>query len=702
MVLRQLGEREKNSMYFILGCFIFCFICVVVQAVRLQVIHREKLVKLSSNTTVTNYKLKGVRGDIYDRNHEKLATSVAVNSVFVDRRILADPSNTAFMLWRGLRMDYEKIAHWLEGLKKSAYLKRHISSEESDALRKLKIKGVGFEKEYRREYPNGTLAAHFLGFIDKDANNKEGLEKALNDYLNVSSNSIKVRRDGKGRIIMDTPELIPDQPKGYSVVLTLDSRVQYIAEKAIAKAVTDRNAQSGMVLVVRPKTGEILASAVYPTFDPNNYGEYDRDTYRNKAITHPLEPGSTFKVFTVAAALQEKQIDPKTVFFCENGLYQVDKNNFIRDTGNYGDLTVTQIVKKSSNIGAAKIGEALGAVRLNSYLKKFGFGQKTGIVVAGETAGILRPPEKWVPIDLANISFGQGISVSALQLVMAVSAFGNEGVLMAPMLVAQIEDENGQVIEKRKETIVRPVVSSQVAWQITAMMREAVMKGGTGYRAEVAGYPISGKTGTAQLVSTGDKSYTSNKYIASFVGLAPYKNPELCVLVILQEPWPNYYGGEVAAPVFREIVEEVLPILDIPKTDNEVLPYWPSLDLSVDSMADYMVKRIPNQVTKPIKKSGKKGDGPIPTFEEYLDKELVFDQIEPLVAQGLIPVSLEDKSGQMPDLEGLTMREVYETMAPFGLEVEYLGSGIVSEQEPMVGSNVKHGQTAKVIFKVPN
>ncbi|MDR2301101.1 MAG: transpeptidase family protein [Deltaproteobacteria bacterium] len=700
MILQQLSEAKKNRMYFILGCLVFCFVCVVAQAARLQVVHREKLVALSSPTTLRNFKLKGVRGDIYDRNHEKLATSVAVNSVFVDRRSLKDPSLTALQLWRGLSMDYEKIANWLEGLKKSAYLKRHLTSQEADALKKLKIKGVGFEKEYRRDYPNGTLAAHLLGFVDKDANNMEGLERALNDFLKVSSNSIKVRRDGKGRIIMDTPELIPDQPKGHSVVLTLDSRIQHIAEKAIAKAVVDRNAQSGMVVVVRPKTGEILASAVYPTFNPNNYGEFDKDTYRNKVITHPLEPGSTFKVFTVAAALQERQITPNTVFFCENGLYQVDKNNFIRDTGSYGDLSVTQIVKKSSNIGAAKIGEGLGAVRLHSYLKKFGFGQKTGIIGAGETAGILRDPQRWVPIDLANLSFGQGVSVSALQLARAVSSFGNEGVLMAPMLVSQIEDAQGNVIEKKKEQIIRSVVSPEVAWQVTAMMREAVMKGGTGYRAEVAGYPISGKTGTAQLVSSGDKNYSNNKYIASFVGLAPYKNPELCVLVILVEPWPNYYGGEVAAPVFREIVEEALPVMDIPKTDNDVLPFWPTIDQSIDSLPGLMVKRLPNQISKPIKKG--KGDGPIPSFDEYFERELVFDQVDPMVAKGLTPVTLEDRSGQMPDLEGLTMREVFETMAPYGLSVEYFGSGIVTQQEPMVGSSVHNGQTAKVIFKVPN
>ncbi|MDR0621756.1 MAG: penicillin-binding protein, partial [Deltaproteobacteria bacterium] len=367
MLLQQLGEREKNALYFIAGCFVFGFMCVVVQAARLQFVHAEELTKLSSGSTYKNYSQKGVRGDIYDRNKVKLATSVAVNSVIVDRRSLRDPSETVLQLWRALHMDYEKIATWTENLKKSATLKRYVTQEEAEAVKSLNLKGVGLEKEYRREYPNGSLAAHFVGFTDIDGKGLEGLEKGLNDYLIVSSNSVKVRRDGKGRVIMDDPNLIPEQPKGASVVLTLDTRIQHIAEKAIAKAVEERDAKNGMVLVVRPKTGEILASAVYPTYDPNNFGAYDPNVYRNRVLTHPLEPGSTFKVFTVAAALQEGQISKNSVFFCENGLYQIDKNNFIRDTGNYGDLTVTQIVQKSSNIGAAKIGEGLGATRLHHY-----------------------------------------------------------------------------------------------------------------------------------------------------------------------------------------------------------------------------------------------------------------------------------------------------------------------------------------------
>ncbi|MDR1110239.1 MAG: transpeptidase family protein [Deltaproteobacteria bacterium] len=698
MQLQGLQERARNSLYFILGCFVFCFFCVIVQAVRLQIVHVDELARLGSQSTVRRYSLGSIRGDIFDRNGTKLATSVAVDSVFVDRRSLADVGDAFVRLWTALDMDYEDVASWMENLRQSADLKRHLSPAEAEAVRALGIKGVGLRKEYRRDYPNGSLAAHFLGFVAKDGYGLEGLELALNDMLTTAPDSVRVRRDGHGQIIMDRPEQILDQPQGASVVLTLDSRIQNIAEKAISRAVVERGAKSGMAMVVRPRTGEILASAVYPTFDPNRYSESEMADRRNKVLTDPLEPGSTFKVFTVAAALEDRLVTPDSVFFCENGVYQIDASNVIRDTGSYGDLTVSQIVQKSSNIGASKIGERLAAQRLHGYLAKFGFGQKTGLSFpAGESAGRLRPPNKWVVVDAANIAFGQGLSVTALQLIMAVSSLSNDGILMRPHLVSRIVDARGEVIDSRPPQIVRRAVSPLVARQVMAMMRMAVEKGGTGYRAEVPGYPVSGKTGTAQKVSDGDKGYSSGKYVASFVGVAPYDNPELCVLVILDEPWPAYYGGEVAAPVFREIMGQALPLLDVPAHDNDAPPAWPSLDDQDPSIPGLLTAARPYQLRVALPK-GDQGDGPIPSYGGPAGGELVFDRPEPLVAQGVAPVDQGDGPGLMPDLAGLSKREVFELLAPYGLQVEYHGSGLAAEQEPLMGSNVARGQTARVRF----
>ncbi|MDR1486983.1 MAG: transpeptidase family protein [Deltaproteobacteria bacterium] len=705
--MKTLPDSHKYRLYFILGCFIICFLAIIGQAIRLQVIHSDYLTKRASGSTHRLYSLGYVRGDIFDRNGEKLATSVAVDSVFVDRRALKDVGDTAYKLWTALYMDYETINKKLERLQNSAYLKRHVTVQEAQAVKALGIKGVGLIKEYRRDYPNGTLASHFLGFVGNDGNGLEGLELALEDKLVVDPSKVKVRRDGFGRIFVDEPGQVIDQPKGASVVLTLDMRIQNIAEKAIAKAAIENNAKSAMAIVVKPSTGEILASAVYPSFDPNNYSLSDMADRRNKVLTDPLEPGSTLKIFTVSAALEEGLVNPDTVFFCENGLYQIDTHQPIRDTGIYGDLSVSEIVKKSSNIGASKIGERLGSHKLYSYLNKFGFGQKTGLSYpAGESAGMLRSPSKWHVLDAANISFGQGISVTALQLVMAASALANDGVLMRPSLVSRVIDAQGNTIEHRPPQIVRQVVSPLTARQVMAMTRMAVMKGGTGRRADIEEYPVAGKTGTAQKVDIGSKGYASGKYVASFVGVAPYHNPELCILVILDEPYPAYHGGEVAAPVFKEIMSQSLPLLDIPPVETPSEPAWPVLDRPEPGAPGVLMsERTSYNYVKVILPQGDKGDGPVKPLEDMTLTSPQFEFAKPVGENQDIdvrPPGDDGGTGVMPNLAGLSMREVLDLMTPYHMALEYHGSGISVTQHPPGGAPVVKGQMARVVFEAPS
>jgi cell division protein FtsI (penicillin-binding protein 3) len=484
-------------------------------------------------------------------------------------------------------------------------------------------------------------------------------------------------------------------------------RIQNIAEKSIAKAVVERNAKSGMAVVVRPSTGEILASAVYPTFDPNNYGLSETSDRRNKVLTDPLEPGSTLKIFTVAAALEEKLVTPESVFFCENGVYQIEAYQPIRDTGVYGDLTVSEIVKKSSNIGASKIGERLGPFKLYNYLSKFGFGQKTGLSYpAGESAGLLRPPGKWHIVDAANISFGQGLSVTALQMVMAVSALANDGVLMRPSLVSRVIDANGTIIEHKPPQIVRQVVSPLTARQVMAMMRMAVMKGGTGRKADIEEYPVAGKTGTAQKVDIGSKGYASGKYVASFVGVAPYNNPELCVLVILDEPYPAYHGGEVAAPVFKEIMSQSLPLLDIPPTEAPIEPNWPIVDRNEPGVPGVlMAEQTSFNYVKVSIPSGDKGHGKIKPLAEIVlsNEQLEFAKLgQDDKDITLRPPSDDGQLGVMPNLRGLSMREVLDILTPYHMVLEYHGTGLSASQEPPPGTLVSKGQMARVAFEAPS
>ncbi|MDR1576684.1 MAG: transpeptidase family protein [Deltaproteobacteria bacterium] len=704
------------------------FLAIVVRAAEIQILKRDILLNESKKTSERSFDLGSVRGEIYDRNGEKLAASVATDSVYVDANVIKDRGEAFFAISKALDMNYEELAKIFENLKsipgtsatapnrkvrKKTYswIKRHISEEEAAAIRKLKIWGVKLKKEHRREYPNGSLAAHLLGFVGRDGHGLEGVELALDNHLRTNPKGIVVRQDRLGRIIMDIPDQRIDQPMGASVMLTLDRQIQRIAEKALAKAVVERNAKSGQALVVRVRTGEILASAVYPTFDPNNYQASESSDRRNTVLTDSFEPGSTAKVFTVAAALEEKLITPDTVFFCENGLYKIDGSNAsIRDTANHGDLSVSRIVQVSSNIGAIKIGETLGPQKLYNYLTRFAFGEKTGLAYpSGESAGRLRPPKEWFPLDAASISFGQGLSVTALQMTMAVAALANDGVLMRPTLVSRIIDEQGRVIEQRSPQIVRQVVSPLTASQVLAMMRMAVMPRGTGRRAEIDGYYAAGKTGTAQSVDPGASSYSRDKYVASFVGVAPYQNPELCVFVALFEPWPNYYGGEVAAPVFKEIMEAALPILDIPMVEEVVGPSWPeeakrlaTVDGSVPGVVSASAPT--NFLMVKLKKGDRGHPGPIPTlsrdFEGYAAESLDFESLaEAKVA--IIPPNAQGEPGVMPNLVGLSMREVMNLLSPFQMSVEYVGSGLAKEQYPSSGAKVSLGQMARISFAAP-
>ncbi|MDR2141135.1 MAG: transpeptidase family protein [Deltaproteobacteria bacterium] len=722
-----LSQNKQNRLKWVLFVFALVFLAVVTRAAEIQLIKRDMLLLESKKTSERSFSLGSVRGDIYDRNGEKLASSVAVNSVFVDGKVLQERGEAAFALSQALDMSYEELAKVFEDLEsipgtsatapnrrpKSrtfSWVKRHLSDKEAEAVKALRIRGLRLKKEYRRDYPNGSLAAHLLGFVGKDGQGLEGLELALDNFLRVQPKGMVVRQDRLGRIIMDIPDQTISQPKGASVMLTLDRQIQHLTEKALAKAVVERNAKSGQALVVRVKTGEILASAVYPTFDPNNYQESENADRRNKILTDPFEPGSTFKVFTVAAALEENLITPETVFFCENGLYKIDGANVaIKDTASYGDLTVSRVIQVSSNIGAIKIGERLGPYKLHNYLTRFAFGEKTGLAYpSGESAGRLRPPKEWHAVDLASLSFGQAISVTSLQMTMAVAALANEGVLMRPTLVSRVIDDQGRVLEQRQPQIVRQVVSPLTASQVLRMMRLAVAKQGTGRRAEIPGYPVAGKTGTAQSVSHGASGYSKDKYVASFVGVAPYKTPELCVFVALTEPWPAYYGGEVAAPVFKEIMEAALPILDIPMTEDEAVePEWP---VEVKNNASAGVPGVLNDdrpanfLMVKIKKGDRGQSGPIPRlgddFQGYAAESLDFEGLAE-AKEMVAPPSPTGEPGVMPDVSGRSMREVMDLLSQFQMSVEYSGSGLAIGQYPAPGASVEVGQMARIYFGNP-
>ncbi|MDR2725132.1 MAG: PASTA domain-containing protein, partial [Candidatus Adiutrix sp.] len=390
-------------------------------------------------------------------------------------------------------------------------------------------------------------------------------------------------------------------------------------------------------------------------------------------------------------------INPHTTIHCENGAFKVG-TNIVRDSRNYGDLSVSEIVKYSSNIGSLKIGGLLGNNLLYNYLTRFSFGERTGLAhLPSETPGLLRPPRNWYAIDAANIAFGQGLTVTALQMVMAMSALANDGVMMKPYLVDRVLDAEGRIIEQTRPQILRQVVSPLTARQVGAMLRMAVMKGGTATRAEVEGYPVAGKTGTAQKGTRGSKTYTAGKYVSSFMGFAPYHDPQLCVMVVLDEPANGYYGGAVAAPVFKEIMEHALPLMDVPPSEDRGDPVWPLIENNSGGAPGVVAANQPTNFIRVKRKKGDRGArGPI-------EPGVARAELSGLSSEGKwdVPslILTEDGGRLMPDLTGLSMRQVLEVVSDHGLEVEFQGSGRVVAQMPRPGTVVDVGSFGTVYFE---
>jgi len=411
-----------------------------------------------------------------------------------------------------------------------------------------------------RFYPNKALASQALGFTGLDGYGLEGIEFAYDRYLRGSDNNFTVFRDALGKVF-DEKQKNNGHIDGHNIILTIDRNVQYIAEDALSEGVKEYSARSGMAVVMEPQTGAILAMAHVPFFNPNAYTDFNKELWRNRAITDPFEPGSTMKIFSAAAAIESGNIKAHDIFYCENGRYRIGRN-VVHDIKKHGWLSLQQIIKYSSNIGAVKISEKLGPERLYLMFRKFGFGDKTGIDSPGETAGSLSHYNNWTTVDTGSIAFGYGVSVSAIQLIAAASAIANDGILMKPYFVQAITDESGQPLKQFQPQAVRRVISEQTARTIKAIMKTVITTGGTGVNAALENYTVCGKTGTTRKLDPSG-TYSDSKHIASFVGFTPADKPQLAILVVIDEPQGKYYGGTVAAPVFRRIASETLNYLNI-------------------------------------------------------------------------------------------------------------------------------------------
>jgi len=560
--LKSLNELKKNIR--IVGFFfLIIFSIITVRAYFLQVLTAGELSKMIQKQHKSKIGLKPRRGTIYDRNGRELAVSIEVKSLFAKPHLIKDPKSVAGSLAPIIKMPRSEIIKKLTAAKSFIWIKRKITPSQAEKIESLKVDGLGFEKETQRFYPNKELAGQVIGFAGVDTQGLEGLELEYESILRGKPGELLVDRDAMGRHLFIDGINTTGSIQGHDIVLTIDKNIQYIAEKELQAAVSLSKAKKGTAIVMDPWTGEILAMAMAPLFNPNRFSKSTPDIWRNKAVTDVFEPGSTFKPFLVAAALEERLVKPRDIFFCENGSYRIARRT-VHDLHKYGWLSVTKILKFSSNIGACKISKFLGKEPFYQYIRKFGFGEETGVQVPIEAAGFVPRPYRLSEHTQSAIAFGQGISVTPLQLAAAYCAVANGGVLMRPYFVKKIMDSKGMTVQENAPLLRRRVISESTALVLKDMLKTVISEGGTGEKAAVPGFSVAGKTGTSQKIVDRQEGYSPNKVVASFAGFSPADSrPCITVLVIIDEPQRMAYGGAIAAPVFSRISQHVMNYLHV-------------------------------------------------------------------------------------------------------------------------------------------
>ena len=559
----------KVRLLFISSLLLLFAISLIVRLADLQIVQHESLLAKSEKQSQGTLKTHFGRGTIFDRNDNELATNLEVESVFVVPQEVRDRKYTSRVLASALNQNYDRIYKEVSSKKQFTWIKRKVPADEITHLKKLALSGVNFRSEQKRFYPKRELAANVIGFVGTDDLGLAGIEHTYQEKLKGVVYSQSIEQDGKGRTIQALKNLSRSSLGNYDLMLTLDEVIQFTAEHHLKKQVDRYKADSGMVVVMDPYSGEIYAMANVPQFNPNNFSAFPRETWKNNAVVSSYEPGSIFKPIVAAAAIDKGVAQPHDRFFCENGSFKVGKNKIGEaENHKFGSLTMKEIIAKSSNIGAIKIAQKLGKNFFYEYIQKFGFGEKPGVGLPGVSSGLLGKRESWTNYSLASVSFGHEIAVTPLQMVAALSAIANGGTLMEPHITkALIRD--GKIVEQIKPKKIRRVISKKTSRQMMEILK-FVVKDGTGKNAAVEGFDVAGKTGTAQKYITKTKSYSKTEFVSSFIGYAPADAPRLVILVMIDNPKGVHWGSVVAAPVFREIAKKSLRYLNVPSSKERV------------------------------------------------------------------------------------------------------------------------------------
>jgi cell division protein FtsI (penicillin-binding protein 3) len=643
--MRAKEKKWLTVRIYAMGACFFLILCVIfLRAYQLQIIEGARLSTIARESYQGKLTLTPQRGTIFDRNGKELALSIDLASIYAYPKAVRDKSGTASLLAKALDLNARGVLERLRSQRSFVWIKRKVTPEEIRRVRELNLAGIDYTEEGRRYYASKETAAHVIGFASQDNKGLEGIELHYNSYLEGDEITLKRIHDALGRpLVFDRGKAERNSP--FDLVLTIDEEISYNARKALMKAVRESRAKSGVCIVLRPQTGEILAMAVVPEFNPNIFWKFRPHEWRNRTVTDCFEPGSTLKAFLLAAALEEDAVGPRTILNCERGSYRIG-SYVIHDAKPYGLLPVSEIIRVSSNIGAIKIGQRLGAGRFHAYLKRFGFGERTDIDFPGERAGTLKSVRDTSILGQNTLYFGQGISVSPLQLAMAFGAVANGGHLMKPYLVKAIFDQRGRAVRTFRPAVRRNVISSATAREVRGILEGVTSEGGTAPKAAIRGYEAAGKTGTAQKVDRTTKTYSDRKFVAFFGGFAPSDSPAVVILVALDEPEGIPYGGLVAGPVFSEV------------------GYWTLNHLSVAPSTRY-------------------------SFTLPLGEEEELKVRDP------------DVPGFMPNVLGLGVRDVLGKARRLGIRVIMKGSGLAVDQAPAPGTPLGKERVLTVTFKSP-
>src|SRR5215471_9943155 len=653
-------SSEGRRVHVLIGAMALWAAVIGARLYFLHVVHSADYRQRAEHQQQRKIEVSPRRGVIYDRNGNELAVSIKVDSVFAVPDQIDDPAATAKSLSRIIGSPVRDLMEKFSSQRSFVWVKRKLNPNEAAAVRKADIPGIYFQKEDRRFYPKGELAAHVLGYVDIDEKGLGGLEYRYNNDVRGDGGRVLILTDARGRSFDSVEQ--PVVP-GADLVTTIDQNIQYIVDKEAAATAEKTHAKGVSIIVMDPRSGEVLAMGNYPTFNPNQYARYSPQSWINQAVSHTYEPGSTFKIVTAASAFEEGLAEPAEVIDCQMGSIVVFGRK-IHDWKPFGLLTVKQIMQNSSDVGAIKLALRLGNERFAEHIERMGFGKPANVDLPAEERGTARPASRWTKSSIGSIAMGQEVTVTPLQIVRMVSAVANGGILYQPYIVKKVQHPQNGILSETEPHGER-VISAETAAKLQGML-ESVVTEGTAKAGKLEGYTAAGKTGTAQKVEGGH--YSQTKVVASFAGFAPATNPVISMIVMVDEPVGLHHGGDVAAPVFKRVAEQVLRYMSVPP---DVPLYAPQ----------YKVKQEPERPVKP------------PIIERPAAKYIIAN---------FSPRSTDDgwELGDVtvPNFEGKSLRQVTEESLKAGLRLQSIGSGAAVQQIPPEGASVRAGARVQVRF----